>query len=181
MAVAEHVDLESEEGLAAAFFALHGPIASNQATDVGDALDAARELVLDVIGQRSAAQASAARDELRQLIRAADGARGLAEESRGVIAEWDRQLTLSLQAATARDARQRSAQERGVLTQRIIELLADTEMRPAVIATELGVTRAHVSRALRQLRNDGIVEATQHPGHDGRGLWYRATQTRLAA
>jgi DNA-binding Lrp family transcriptional regulator len=47
----------------------------------------------------------------------------------------------------------------GSVTQRILSLLSDGPRRPSVLAAELGVAPETVSRQLRQMREDGLVEA----------------------
>lgn len=179
------IDQRGQQAIAEAFFALHDPLRQALQTDdqaeLAELTETVRELVHDTIAARTAATSATTREELRQLtwIATQHGSQ-LATPLRDTVAEWDQLLAVSLTAAAARQATAASQAHRTVLSERVLELLADREMRPSQIATELNATRSQISRALRQLRDEERLEAIRHP-HDGRGYTYRAVQTRIAA
>lgn len=63
---------------------------------------------------------------------------------------------------------------------RVVELLRSDALRASVIAERLDVSRAALSRHLRQLERSGLV-SVETPGEDARGRVYRLDPDRLVA
>lgn len=94
-------------------------------------------------------------------------ARGYAE---GRLHEVDRLLDRRRTLALGARAQQERARRKGTLRAELVKLLRRPQ-RPGDLARRLGADPAQVSRVLRALEHDGLVEA-QVDEHDGRGRVY---------
>ena len=96
---------------------------------------------------------------------------------------WDAlaDLTDSARTYVRRLERDRSEARReqhaATLKERIIDALRTSSRgRPGPLAQELDVSLPQISRALRQLKQDGLVEETDETDADARAVWYALTR-----
>jgi DNA-binding transcriptional ArsR family regulator len=98
----------------------------------------------------------------------------LVAHATGQLEAFDVVLDRGRTATLVQNASEERRQIAGVLRDRIVALLATEPLRPRELAEKFDCDPSQVSRALRQLEQDGVV-VTVHapPGHsDARARWF---------
>jgi DNA-binding MarR family transcriptional regulator len=158
---------------------------SETAVALGELLDSADEVIdrptAYLIGQLAAELiASASEADLGRLIVATEDSRQSSSSDREV-ARSPRQLLLSMLSGLLQGVladRQSAGRTHSALTvrERMLNLLAIEPRNPTSLSTEIGCSTATASRALRRLREAGLVEDVTKPGlADGRHVMYQLT------
>jgi MarR family len=92
-----------------------------------------------------------------------------------VLGSLSRSLDAAETAAVMREVAAEQRREAGVLRNRVLAELRTSPLRPRELMPRLGADASQVSRALRDLEREDLIEEVPGPsGSDRRARWYRA-------